>query len=79
MMLGLVFVGVKVVEYTGKIDHHLVPGENFHFDPAHMTPDSRRPACGPVEGGGTVHNFAEGARDREAGARFSSSTPSISP
>lgn len=35
MILGLVFVGVKVVEYSGKIEHHLVPGPNFHFDPAH--------------------------------------------
>lgn len=35
MVLGLVFLGVKVVEYHGKIEHHLVPGPNFHFDPSH--------------------------------------------
>jgi cytochrome c oxidase subunit 3 len=35
MILGSVFLGVKVIEYTDKFNHHLVPGPNFHFhDPA---------------------------------------------
>ena len=30
--LGSVFLGVKVVEYTDKFHHHLVPGEHFRFE-----------------------------------------------
>lgn len=30
MLLGLVFLGVKVIEYSAKIDHHLVPGDTFN-------------------------------------------------
>jgi cytochrome c oxidase subunit 3 len=30
--LGAVFLGVKVVEYADKFEHHLVPGPAFHFD-----------------------------------------------
>lgn len=33
MILGFVFLGVKVVEYAAKFEHHLVPGPNFHLDP----------------------------------------------
>jgi cytochrome c oxidase subunit III len=35
MLLGGVFLGVKVVEYADKFEHHLVPGANFHFDGPH--------------------------------------------
>lgn len=28
--LGLVFLGVKAVEYTAKFQHHLIPGHDFH-------------------------------------------------
>jgi cytochrome c oxidase subunit III len=31
MLLGLVFLGVKVIEYQDKIVHHLVPGPHFQF------------------------------------------------
>lgn len=31
ILLGGIFLGVKVVEYSAKFEHHLVPGENFHF------------------------------------------------
>jgi cytochrome c oxidase subunit 3 len=31
MILGSVFLGVKVVEYADKFTHHLVPGPNFQF------------------------------------------------
>ena len=58
MILGFVFLGVKVVEYSAKIEHHLVPGENFHFDASHLTPDHGAQHAAPVEGGG-VHNFAQ--------------------
>jgi cytochrome c oxidase subunit 3 len=32
--LGLVFLGIKAVEYGAKFEHHLVPGANFHFESA---------------------------------------------
>ena len=32
ILLGAVFLGVKVGEYKAKWDHHLVPGLNFHWD-----------------------------------------------
>jgi cytochrome c oxidase subunit III len=31
LLLGLVFVGVKAVEYTEKYTEHLIPGQGFHF------------------------------------------------
>jgi cytochrome c oxidase subunit 3 len=31
MILGSVFLGVKVVEYSDKFTHHLVPGPHFQF------------------------------------------------
>jgi cytochrome c oxidase subunit 3 len=34
MLLGAAFLGVKVVEYADKFEHHLVPGPNFLFDDA---------------------------------------------
>ena len=33
--LGLVFLGIKAVEYSHKFEHDLVPGANFHFESAH--------------------------------------------
>jgi cytochrome c oxidase subunit 3 len=35
ILLGLVFLGVKVVEYGEKFQHHLVPGPNFIFEGPH--------------------------------------------
>lgn len=32
MILGAAFLGVKVVEYGDKFEHHLVPGHSFSFD-----------------------------------------------
>jgi cytochrome c oxidase subunit 3 len=32
ILLGAVFLGVKVVEYKEKFDHHLVPGPGFLFE-----------------------------------------------
>jgi cytochrome c oxidase subunit 3 len=31
LFLGLVFLGVKVIEYAAKFEHHLVPGPHFAF------------------------------------------------
>jgi cytochrome c oxidase subunit 3 len=43
MFLGFVFLGVKVVEYGAKIDHHLVPGANFDrtLHTAHAAPEEK--------------------------------------
>ena len=57
MVLGLVFLGVKVVEYQGKIEHHLVPGQNFQFDPAHLQEHGPQHAA-PKEAG-SPHNFVQ--------------------
>jgi cytochrome c oxidase subunit 3 len=32
MILGLAFLGVKVVEYSDKFEHHLVPGAHFSVE-----------------------------------------------
>jgi cytochrome c oxidase subunit 3 len=32
IVLGLVFLGIKAVEYADKFEHHHVPGYNFHFE-----------------------------------------------
>ncbi len=42
VMLGSVFLGVKVVEYEHKFDHHLVPGPDFA--PDRIPAESRRGA-----------------------------------
>lgn len=65
MLLGLVFVGVKVVEYSGKIEHHLVPGPNFQFDPSHVVEHGSMHA-GPSEGG-AVHNFVQALETAKPG------------
>lgn len=58
MILGLVFIGVKAMEYQGKFEHHLVPGKNFHFDPAHAHAES----VGPV-----AHNFEKALENVKPG------------
>lgn len=40
--LGCVFLGVKVVEYKQKFDHHLIPGHNFDITYCSKNPS----ACG---------------------------------
>jgi cytochrome c oxidase subunit 3 len=43
MLLGLVFLGLKAVEYSSKFTHHLVPGARFQFAPVapfeHVSPN----------------------------------------
>jgi cytochrome c oxidase subunit 3 len=34
MFLGLVFLGIKAIEYTNKWNEHLVPGFHFQYEPA---------------------------------------------
>jgi len=47
ILLGTLFLGVKVVEYREKFHHNLVPGESFGLpyeglDPHHAIPESQR-------------------------------------
>ncbi|MCH9651138.1 MAG: cytochrome c oxidase subunit 3 family protein [Deltaproteobacteria bacterium] len=34
LVFGGIFLGIKSVEYSAKFEHHLVPGEHFHFAPS---------------------------------------------
>ena len=34
MFLGCVFLGVKVIEYSAKIEHRMIPGQHFEFHDA---------------------------------------------
>jgi cytochrome c oxidase subunit 3 len=38
ILLGSVFLGVKVVEYKDKFDHHLVPGHGFRWEGPNANP-----------------------------------------
>lgn len=38
VVLGSVFLGVKVFEYADKFEHHLVPGPHFRFEGPHERP-----------------------------------------
>ncbi|HET7697287.1 MAG TPA: cytochrome c oxidase subunit 3 family protein [Vicinamibacterales bacterium] len=38
MLLGLGFLGIKVIEYTDKFTHHLVPGPNFRWEGLYPKP-----------------------------------------
>jgi cytochrome c oxidase subunit 3 len=33
MILGATFLGIKAVEYTDHIQHHLLPGSTFQYNP----------------------------------------------
>lgn len=35
IVLGLLFIGLKAIEYAGEYHEHLVPGINFNFAPPH--------------------------------------------
>ena len=38
MILGAGFLGIKVIEYTDKFTHHLVPGPNFQWEGTYPKP-----------------------------------------
>ena len=38
VVLGSIFLGVKIVEYGDKFEHHLVPGPHFQFPGPHARP-----------------------------------------
>ena len=60
MILGAVFLGVKVIEYADKFEHHHVPGPNFVWAAAHDAPPAGGGAAAP-EGGGEDPSHASNA------------------
>ena len=51
MILGTVFLGVKVIEYADKFEHHHVPGPNFVWASEHAAPAAAggaEPAAAPA-------------------------------
>jgi cytochrome c oxidase subunit III len=55
MVLGTVFLGVKVIEYADKFEHHHVPGPSYIWD-SHAAPTA-----------GGAHEAAGGAGEHAAG------------
>jgi len=54
MILGAVFLGVKVIEYADKFEHHHVPGYNFQWAAAHEAPAAGE-AGAPAAAAGEAH------------------------
>lgn len=48
MILGGVFLGVKVIEYADKFEHHHVPGPNFVWAAEHAPAGAEAPAGEPA-------------------------------
>ena len=60
LILGCVFLGVKVVEYKQKYDHHLIPGNNFDIS---YCVKNRSAICGtPEELGKEATEIEEGLK-----------------
>ena len=51
IFLGSVFLGVKVVEYAEKFEHHHVPGPHFVWAEEPRRPEGGAQAAAPAEGG----------------------------
>jgi cytochrome c oxidase subunit 3 len=56
ILLGLVFLGVKVIEYADKFEHHHVPGPNFVWaEPGHEPAPSASHGVSPDEPNFQLH------------------------
>jgi len=51
MILGTVFLGVKVIEYADKFEHHHVPGYNYQWAAAHPSTPLGAGEPAPAAGG----------------------------
>ncbi len=69
MILGAVFLGVKVIEYADKFEHHHVPGYNFQWAPEH--PSTALGAGEAPAGGGEHAAPAAAAEDGHAAPTMS--------
>jgi len=64
MILGTVFLGVKVIEYADKFEHHHVPGYNFQWAAAHpSTSLGASEAAAGAEHAPAATSVAEGHRE----------------
>lgn len=59
MILGAVFLGVKVIEYADKFEHHHVPGYNFQWAAAHEAPAAGEHAAAASEGAAAAEGHRE--------------------
>lgn len=59
MILGAVFLGVKVIEYADKFEHHHVPGYNFQWAAAHEAPAAGEQAVAASEGAAAAEGHRE--------------------
>jgi cytochrome c oxidase subunit 3 len=55
ILLGCVFLGVKVVEYADKFEHHHVPGPNFVWVSEHASTPAGGGEAAPAAGGAAEH------------------------
>jgi cytochrome c oxidase subunit 3 len=77
MVLGLVFLGVKVIEYADKFEHHHVPGPNFVWEePGHESASAAGGGAGATspELAGTTRASGGGAAPAGAGHEGSADT-----
>jgi cytochrome c oxidase subunit 3 len=51
IVLGSVFLGIKADEYHHKWVEHLIPGESFHLDPAHIPTNHGKPVTADLPTG----------------------------
>jgi cytochrome c oxidase subunit 3 len=58
MILGSVFLGVKVIEYADKFEHHHVPGYNFQWA-SHEAPAAGAEHAAPAEGAAAAEGHRE--------------------
>jgi len=61
MILGTVFLGVKVIEYADKFEHHHVPGYNFQWAAAHEAPAAGGEHAAPAAEGAAAEPHRERA------------------
>ena len=68
MILGAVFLGVKVIEYADKFEHHHVPGPNFVWEEA-----GHAAAAGEAAARSASHERVAGRARTSSSTRRSSS------
>jgi cytochrome c oxidase subunit 3 len=59
MILGVVFLGVKVIEYADKFEHHHVPGQHFVWAAEHPSTSLGASAAPAAEGGAEATTAGE--------------------
>jgi cytochrome c oxidase subunit 3 len=79
MILGTVFLGVKVIEYADKFEHNHVPGPNFVWEESHPAPPAtggpeapaaEAAAAAPAAAGGDHQTHAASAAERDPALQY---------